>query len=115
MRKVRKTKSKRTLKYQQVPIAELKRRRHGKHHHLMEGIFAELEDLKPGCALKIPFLELEGVTRERLRAAAHRRAVTRKVKIETLADRENFYLWKRNAPSNHNGNGHKKRHSPAAV
>ena len=84
-------------KYDHVVIADLKHTRIGKHHELMEGIFDEIGTLDPGSALKVPLDGTGGVTLENLRSAIHRTAALRNLRVETLADSDNFYVWKRPA------------------
>jgi hypothetical protein len=88
--------SERTLKYEKVLLVNLRHGREGKHHDLMEGIFDEIETLEVGSALKIPLSSVDGVTLANLRSAVHRKAASKKLEVETVADRENFYVWKRN-------------------
>ncbi len=96
MAKQAKKNPERTFKYEKVLLTELKHGREGKHHDLMDGIFDELETLEPGSALKIPLSSVTGVTLANLRSAVHRKATSVKFEVETVADRDNFYVWKRN-------------------
>jgi hypothetical protein len=84
-----------TLNYDRVVLANLKRNRRGKHHDLIQGIFADLETLPVGSAIKIPLAEADGITLANLRSAVHRASTSRDLAIETLSDDENFYIWKR--------------------
>jgi hypothetical protein len=83
------------LNYDRVVLANLKRNRRGKHHDLIQGIFADLETLPAGSAIKIPLAESDGITLANLRSAVHRASSSRDLEIETLSDDENFYIWKR--------------------
>jgi hypothetical protein len=78
-------------KYRRVEISSLDRGRRGKHHELVQGIFAELEAAEPGMALEIP---LSDVGLANLRSAVHRGATSAGLAIETVADDKNFYVWK---------------------
>ena len=82
------------LKYDRVVLAEIRRSRRGKHHDLMGGIFQDLETLPAGSAIKIPLTEVDGTTLANLRSAVHRASSSRGLRIETLSDEENFYIWK---------------------
>jgi|SRR5579862_9157141 len=95
MRKEQKEASFPALKYRRVQISGLKRNRRGKHHDLMEGICRELDMLPPGAALEIPLASTGEIELANLRSAVHRAAGSREVGIETLADSDNFYVWKR--------------------
>lgn len=80
--------------YDRVVLANLRRKRRGKHHDLVQGIFQDLESLPSGSAIKIPLSEVDGVTLANLRSAVHRASTAKAVSIETLSDEENFYIWK---------------------
>lgn len=95
MAKGRQKKPSKPPKYATVDIVGLRQTRNGKHHDLMGGIFEEMEKLEPGRALKVPLDGINGVTLENLRSAIHRTAATKKFRVETIADGENFYVWKR--------------------
>src|SRR2546421_11504156 len=82
------------LKYRRVRIDGLDKGRRGKHHDLIEGIFAELATAPAGSALEIPLADVGGVELANLRSAVHRAATSRGEEIETLADDNNFYVWK---------------------
>jgi hypothetical protein len=81
------------LKYRQVKVDALNKGRRGKHHDLIHRIFRELDTLSPGSAMEIP-LNSVGIGLANLRSAVHRASTSQGLEIETLADEENFYLWK---------------------
>ena len=82
------------LNYDRVVLANLRRNRRGKHHDLMEGVFDDLATLPIGSAIRIPLAEVNGITLANLRSAVHRASTARGLEIETLSDKENFYIWK---------------------
>jgi hypothetical protein len=84
-----------SLKYNRVEISSLNQRRRGKHHDLVQGILHELKLLQTGSALEIPLAGVGGIGLANLRSAVHRGAVSEGLEIETLANEENFYVWKR--------------------
>ncbi|MGH9503249.1 MAG: hypothetical protein ACRD20_10405 [Terriglobales bacterium] len=86
------------LKYRRVEVASIKKGRRGKHHELVEGIVRELRQLASGAAMKIPFAEVGGIGLANLRSAVHRAAASGGLLIETLADENNLYVWKRETP-----------------
>jgi len=102
MSKQTKKNPERTPQYEKVLLVDLKHGREGKHHDLMDGIFDELEVLESGSALKIPLSSVGDVSLANLRSAVHRKASSKQLEVETVADRDNFYVWKRNGS---NGNG----------
>ena len=93
MAKEKKSEVQPSLKYRRVQISGLNRNRHGKHHDLVDGICRELELLPPGAALEVPLSEVGGIGLAKLRSAIHRGAASRNIEIETLADKENLYIW----------------------
>lgn len=81
-------------KYERVVLVNVRRNRRGKHHDLIQGIFQDLETLPSGSAIKLPLSQMDGITLANLRSAVHRASVARGLKVETLSDEENFYIWK---------------------
>jgi hypothetical protein len=77
-----------------VEISSLSQSRRGKHHDLVQGIIRELNMLKTGSALEIPLANVGGIGLANLRSAVHRAATSEGLAIETLANHENFYVWK---------------------
>ena|ERR1700693_3802687 len=82
------------LNYDRVVLTNVRRNRRGKHHDLIQGIFQDLETLPAGSAMKLPLSGVDGITLANLRSAVHRASVARGLKVETLSDEENFYIWK---------------------
>jgi hypothetical protein len=79
--------------YGQVQVSSLNKGRKGKHHELVGGILKELQTLKGGSALVIPLDHVGGVGLANLRSAVHRASASAGMKIQTLADETNFYVW----------------------
>ena len=88
------TKPAAALKYNRVDISSLRQGRRGKHHDLVQGIVKELKLLPVGSALEIPLASVGGIGLANLRSAVHRAAVSESLLIETIANEENFYVWK---------------------
>jgi hypothetical protein len=84
-------------KYRRVQISLLDRGRRGKHYELVQGIVRELKSADSGSALEIPLEAVNGVEMANLRSAIHRGATSAGIKIETLADDKNFYVWKKSS------------------
>ena len=78
-------------------MADVRGRRNGRHHDLMEGILKDLESLPENQAMKIPLEGTAGVTLSNLRSAVHRVMTSRKINVETSSDKDNFYIWKKPA------------------
>jgi hypothetical protein len=90
-----KSEGKPDLKYRQVKVDGLDKGRRGKHHDLVLGILQELKTLAPGSAMQIPLSDVGGIGLANLRSAVHRGSTSHGLQIETLADDENFYVWKK--------------------
>ena len=82
------------LKYNCVEISSLSHARRGKHHDLVQGILHELNLLPDGSALEIPLTSVGDIGLANLRSAVHRAAASAGLAIETVANGENFYVWK---------------------
>lgn len=77
---------------EKVPLSTLRPRRHGKHHELMEQVLKELTDLSGDTALKVP---LGDFSAKDLRSAVFRAAASQHLKISSISDENNLYVWKR--------------------
>ena len=66
--------------------------RKGKHNHIVNEILSDLDDLKPGSAMKVPIAGLDE-TMQKVRSALNR--ATRKAgrKVATASDEEFLYIW----------------------
>ena len=84
----------RALKYNRVEISSLSHARRGKHYDLVQGILHELNLLPDGSALEIPLTSVGDIGLANLRSAVHRAAASAGLAIETVANEENFYVWK---------------------
>ena len=67
--------------------------RNGKHRRIVTEILADVAELGPGQAAKVPFKAL-GDTKENVRAALSRESKKRKLPISTAADTEFLYIWR---------------------
>lgn len=85
----------RDLRYRQVAISGLEKGRRGKHHDLVQEIVAEFKILPEGAAMEVPFADIGGIGLANLRSAVHRAATSHGLKIETLADEKNLYVWRK--------------------
>ncbi len=81
-------------KYRHVELSSLRTGRRGKHHELVERILQELAAVPSGSALQIPLAEVE-IGLANVRSAVHRGATANGLEIETLADGQNFYVFKK--------------------
>jgi hypothetical protein len=94
MARTEKSNSAAPSRYRQVRLSSLKKGRRGKHHELVRGILEELQAVPVGSALEIP-LDGAAIGLANLRSAVHRGATAKGLEIETLADENNFYVFKK--------------------
>ncbi len=67
--------------------------RNGKHRKIVTAVLADVTELAPGQAVKVPIKAL-GDTKENVRAALSRESKKRKLAISTAADGDYLYLWR---------------------
>ncbi len=77
----------RTLDLEQVP-----RSRNGKHKVIVTLILRDLDQLKPGAALRVPLAEL-GDTKANVRSALNRATRNAQRSVATATDEEFLYIW----------------------
>ena len=66
--------------------------RNGKHKEIVTKILSDLDQLKPGVAIKVPLPALaEG--KEKVRAALNRATRKEKRRVATAADANYLYIW----------------------
>ena len=71
-----------------VPIS-----REGKHKRIVTRLLADIDQLKPGTALKIPLAALPD-SKENIRSALNRATRLKGMPVETSSDADHLYVWK---------------------
>jgi hypothetical protein len=66
--------------------------RNGKHKEIVTTILKDLDNLKPGSALKVPLEEL-AESKEKVRSALNRATRKESRKVATATDAEYLYIW----------------------
>jgi len=66
--------------------------RKGKHNEIVGLILRDLNDLKPGAALKVPLAELS-FSKEKIRSALNRATRKARRKVATATDANFLYVW----------------------
>ena len=66
--------------------------RNGKHKEIVTRILSDLDQVKPGVALKVPLAELEE-SKENVRSALNRATHKRGQVVATASDEEFLYVW----------------------
>lgn len=86
--------TKQTPKYDTVDLDQLRRRRRGKHHELMQDVMKDLEILPKGKAIEIPLASVKGVSLANLRAAISRATSAQNLSVKTYSDGKTLFIWK---------------------
>ena len=84
------------MHFKSMAQADVPQGRHGKHKEIVTKILSDLDQIKPGVALKVPLAEL-AESKERVRAAWNRATHKRGQTVATASDEEFLYVW--NEPS----------------
>jgi len=66
--------------------------RNGKHKSIVTTILRDLEQLKPGAALKVPIKAL-AESKEKVRSALNRATRKAGLKVQTASDGAFLYVW----------------------
>jgi hypothetical protein len=82
--------------FESIFQADVPKGRDGKHKRIVTRLLSDIEDLKPGSALKIP-LEALPDSKENIRAALNRATRSRGIELATSSDAEHLYIWKAEA------------------
>ena len=72
--------------------ADVPQGRNGKHKLIVTTILKDLDNLKPGSAIKVPLAELVE-SKEKVRSAVNRATRKAKRKVATATDATFLYLW----------------------
>ena len=72
--------------------ADVPQGRNGKHKEIVTTILRDLDNLKPGSALKVPLAEL-AESKEKVRSALNRASRKQARKVATATDANFLYVW----------------------
>jgi hypothetical protein len=79
--------------FRSIVQAEVPQGRNGKHKPIISRIVADLEQLPPGRALRIPLAELPD-SKENVRSALNRVTRQRQMPVSTSSDELHLYIWR---------------------
>jgi hypothetical protein len=79
-------------KFQSILQTDVPKGRDGKHKAIITRLLAELRQLTPGSALKVPLAQLPD-TKENIRSALSRAAAQQHLAIATSSNEEFLYIW----------------------
>jgi hypothetical protein len=80
------------LNFKTVIQADIPQGRNGKHKLIVSRILSDLDQLKDGAALRIPYAEL-GDTKEKIRSALNRATRKAGMHVATSTDGVYLYIW----------------------
>lgn len=81
------------MKFESVLQVNVPKGRDGKHKEITTQLLADIAQLAPGSALKVPLSELPD-TKENIRSALSRAARQAKINLATSSNDEFLYVWK---------------------
>lgn len=80
------------MHFKSMAQADVPQGRNGKHKEIVTKILSDLDQIKPGVALKVPLAEL-AESKERVRSALNRATHKRGQTVATASDDEFLYVW----------------------
>lgn len=84
------------MNFRSIAQTDVPQGRNGKHKEIVTRILSDLDQVKPGVALKVPLAELRE-SKENVRSALNRATRKRGHVVATASDEEFLYVW--NEPS----------------
>jgi hypothetical protein len=82
--------------FRSIGQSEVPQGRNGKHKPIVSRIVADLEQLPPGRALRIPLAELPD-SKANIRSALNRVTRQRHMQVSTSSDELHLYVWQSQA------------------
>ncbi len=84
--------------FQAILQLDVPKGRDGKHKRIVTRLLADIDNLKPRTALKVPLSALPD-TKENIRSALNRASHQKGLEVATSSDAEFLYIWKVEKPS----------------
>ena len=81
-----------SMNFRSMAQTDVPQGRNGKHKEIVTRILSDLDQVKPGIALKVPLAEL-AESKERVRSALNRATHKRGQTVATASDEEFLYVW----------------------
>ncbi len=78
--------------FQTMIQSDVPQGRKGKHNQIVRDILSDLDDLKPGAAIKVPIVDL-AESKEKVRSALNRATRKGGRKVSTASDENFLYIW----------------------
>jgi hypothetical protein len=83
---------KNAMHYQTMAQVDVPQGRKGKHHEVLAKILSDLDQVKPGNAIRVPLASL-AESKEKVRSALNRATRKRAGTVATASDDEFLYIW----------------------
>ena len=80
------------MNFTSMALTDVPQGRNGKHKEIVTKILSDLDQVKPGVALKVPLAEL-AESKENVRSALNRASHKRGQAVATASDEEFLYVW----------------------
>jgi len=80
------------MNFESMAQVDVPQGRNGKHKEIVTRILSDLDQVKPGVALKVPLAEL-AESKENVRSALNRATHKRGQAVATASDEEFLYVW----------------------
>lgn len=81
------------MNFPSIRQVDVPKGREGKHKKIVSQLLNDIEQLKPGTALKVPLAALPD-SKENIRSALNRATRQRDMEVATSSDAESLYVWK---------------------
>jgi hypothetical protein len=80
------------MNFKAIPQTAVPQGRNGKHKQIVTQILSDLDQVRPGVALKVPLSQL-AETKEKIRSALNRATRKRGRNVATASDGTFLYVW----------------------
>ena len=80
------------MNFAEMPQAAVPQSRNGKHKGIVTQILSDLDQLKPGVAIRVPLATLKE-SKEKVRSAVNRASRKARRVVATASDETYLYLW----------------------
>ena len=80
------------MNFAQISQADVPQGRNGKHKAIVTRILADLAQMEPGSAIKVPLVDLKE-SKEKVRSAVNRASRKARRSVATASDDTYLYLW----------------------
>lgn len=83
---------KQPMNFETMSQIDVPQGRRGKHHQIVAQILSDLDQMKPGVAIKVPLADLDE-SKEKVRSALNRATRKGQRNVVTASDETYLYVW----------------------